>query len=535
MSARRIPSGANVLRTIQFALSTGVALASLWGLLGGCREQTTAPIDRNLAPETFLTSAPGDSQTSFYRVSVHWVGIDPDGVVVRYEVAVTDSVPREQDIQWHRTTRSDSLITFRVEETREVLGHRFYVRSIDNEGKSDPSPAWAFFGARDNLPPEVEFKEAIAFEPNSGETRILTSQDVVTPTDTIPTGWGVRFSWKGRDGDVAVLPDGTVEQVGRIDRYYHRLTPTESGYLPPDGSIADTAQQYEPEFFLRNPGGSAYAMQVRAVDDAGLSGSGSITRSFVWNRDPESRFERCLKPGATDSTACFESGGVTYYSRDTLALGTVIDPLPSLAAYATGYDPDPVDANHSVRGLEWRYGAGAFYTSWASLAPGSPIELSGMATGDYVLMVRSEDRLLRLEGTPDSLRFSVNLKPRFVLENPDLGFSQTPRPGDTFRQSQLTNGMVCRFLVVDPDGDQGQRIRYGLRWETPDERELLFSRQLDLAPDTVYEILDAAPRNGFSVGTYILTVQASDNSQAGGEVRGSRSKERAVSFQVIAD
>jgi hypothetical protein len=81
MSARRNPSGIMVLRTIQFALSTGVALASLWGLLGGCREQTTAPIDRNLAPETFLTAAPGDSQTSFYRVAVHWAGLDQDGVV----------------------------------------------------------------------------------------------------------------------------------------------------------------------------------------------------------------------------------------------------------------------------------------------------------------------------------------------------------------------------------------------------------------------------------------------------------------------
>jgi len=140
MSARRLPTGVTVLRTFQFALSTGVALASLWGLLGGCREQTTAPIDRNLAPETFLSSAPGDSQTSFYRVAVHWAGIDRDGVVVRYEVAVTDSLPREQDIVWRRTTRSDSLVTFTVEETREVLGHRFYVRAYDNEGKVDPTP-----------------------------------------------------------------------------------------------------------------------------------------------------------------------------------------------------------------------------------------------------------------------------------------------------------------------------------------------------------------------------------------------------------
>lgn len=534
MSARRNPTGVTVLRTFQFALSTGVALASLWGLLGGCREQTTAPIDRNLAPETFLSQAPGDSQTSFYRVSVHWVGVDHDGVIARYEVAVTDSLPRDQDIVWRRTTRSDSLITFSVEETREVLGHRFYVRAVDNEGKTDPTPAWAFFGARDNVPPFVLFRQAIAYEPISGETRALTSTDLSNPTDTIPTGWGVKFEWTGGDDDQAIDASGQVVQVGRVDRFYHRLLPTESGYLPPEGSLVDTARTYAPDFFLRNPGGSAYAMQVKAVDDGGLTGSGTATRSFVWNRDPQSRFTRCLPPGGTDSLRCFESGGVTYYDRDTLALGMVIDPLPSVHATATGYDPDPVGSDHSVRSIEWRYTSGAYYTSWSSLTPESPIDLAGMATGDYILMVRSEDRLLRLEGTPDSMRFSVNLKPRFILQDDQIPFLQTPMPGVTYRLSELTNGLTCRFLVSDPDGDPGQLIRYGIRWETPLEKELLFGRLIEKNTNIPYELLDAMPRSGFVVGSYVLTVRAEDNAQTGGEARGSRANERAIRFQVVA-
>ncbi len=344
----------------------------------------------------------------------------------------------------------------------------------------------------------------------------------------------MRFSWTGGDEDVAITPDGRIEQVGRVDRYFHRLTPTETGFLPPNGSIADTAGQYAPEFFLRNPGGSAYAMQVRAVDDGGLSGSGIVTRSFVWNRDPVSRFQRCLRPGRDDSVACFESAGVTFYNRDTLALGSLVEPLPDVMVRASAYDPDPVDGDHSVRSIEWRYGSGAVYTSWAALEPGAPIELAGMSTGDYTLMVRSEDRLLRLEGTPDSLRFSVNLKPRFVLENEAIPFSQTPRPGDVFTLSQLAGGMTCRFLVQDPDGDAGQRVRYGIRWETPDERELLFGQEQILAPDIVYEVLNASPRGGFVVGDYVLTVRAEDNAQAGGDARGSRSNERVVRFRVIA-
>jgi len=107
-------------------------------------------------------------------------------------------------------------------------------------------------------------------------------------------------------------------------------------------------------------------------------------------------------------------------------------------------------------------------------------------------------------------------------------------PGDTYRLSEVANGLVCRFLVSDPDGDLSQQIRYGIRWETPNEKELLFTRQLTRGTNVVYELLDALPRNGFVVGSYILTVQAEDNAQTGGDARGSRANERVIRFQVVA-
>lgn len=205
MSARRVPTGVSVLRNAQLGFVVVVALASLWGLLGGCREQSTAPVDKNIPPETFLTSAPGDSQTTFYWVSMRWSGSDRDGVIAAYDVAVAESLPEIETLEWRRTGRSDSLITFPVERTREVLGHRFYVRAVDNEGKTDATPAWVFFGARDNVAPVITFDVAEAYGPGN-EVIDLTSTNPDQPTDTIPTGWGVRFRWRGSDGDVAIAP-----------------------------------------------------------------------------------------------------------------------------------------------------------------------------------------------------------------------------------------------------------------------------------------------------------------------------------------
>lgn len=512
----------------------GVALAALWGLVGGCRDQTTVPVDRNRAPETFLTKAPGDSQTTFYRIRLHWNGSDPDGEVRLFDVAVTESLPQDEaSILWRRTQRHDSLITFAVEETREVLGHRFYVRAVDNEGRVDETPAWVFFGARDNLPPEVELLRAVAFGPQ-GESRTLTSESADFPTDTIPTGWGVSFAWTGRDGDVAIEPDGRVIQVGEVSRFFYRLLPVESEYL--GGSVTDTSQTYLPGFFNRFPQGSVYAFNVRAVDDGGLSGTGRVTRSFVWNRDPVSRIQRALRPGTSDSVASFFSGDSLYVSGDTLPLPVAGGPLPSVRYRATAYDPDPIDGDHSVASMESRSVTGAIFNSWMPLPVGTEVELATLPTGDYVAMVRSVDRLDRVEGTPDSVLLYVNFAPRFVTRRDDLNFVQHPLPGDVFTMADVTqNGLTCNFLVGNQDATTGEQIRYGARFESDFDRELRSqaATQQTLPMNIVYQVI-ASPVAGWRPGAYRLIILAEDNRQSGGEsARGIRSKERIVPFTVV--
>jgi hypothetical protein len=407
------------------------------------------------------------------------------------------------------------------------------VRSIDNEGKVDPSPAWVFFGARNNLPPEVDVYRALAFGPH-GERKNLTSQDPDFPTDTIPTGWGVSFAWTGSDGDVAIEPDGSVVQVGQIARFYYRLLPVESEFL--GGSILDTARTYEPSFFDRFPKGSVYAFNVGAVDDGGLSGSGRETRTFVWNRDPVSRIQRAVRPGTSDSVASFVADDSLYFSGDTIPLPRQGGALPTVRIRAKAYDPDPVNGDATVASMESRLITGAIFNSWLSLPIGTEVEYSSNKTGDYVAMVRSTDRLERVEGTPDSVLYYVNFAPRFITRLDSLGFEQHPMPGDVFTMTDLvTNNLACRFWVNNPDAATGEQIRYGVRFESDFDREL--RSQVDsqqTLPSTIVYQYAARPISGWRPGAFKLIVLAEDNRQSGGEsARGIRFTERVVPFTVV--
>ena len=65
--------------------------ASAFVLLSSCRREAPDNIDRNKAPETYITKAPAESTTTYYRVRFYWGGLDVDGQIAYYEIAVTDS------------------------------------------------------------------------------------------------------------------------------------------------------------------------------------------------------------------------------------------------------------------------------------------------------------------------------------------------------------------------------------------------------------------------------------------------------------
>lgn len=442
-------------RILSASLLSAVAGIVLIGTFGpGCRDENEIPVDRNLAPETFLTGAPGDSQTTFYAVQLYWSGVDQDGVVAGYEYAVTESLPDLENIEYTFTTRTDSLFRFQVEPTREVLGHRFYVRAVDNDGKRDPVPAWTFFGSRNTCPPEVEFTQAIGFSPDFSETIRITSTGSRDReiTDTIPAGWGVCFEWEGSDCDAIIEPDGTVRQVGSIQRYFRNLSPRE--FSESGGSINDTSWCYS----AAELSSGAYYFRVRAVDDAGYSGAEAALRSFVWNRDPITRFERIFDPESGDSVevvyADTTAGNVDFVpvrSGDTL-------PLPRTGVFFTsrlsGFDPDDPTGEGTVVRFEARVNeVTPRYTVLDLANPVFPLSSTRLAASQqYTIQGRSTDRLGRA-GAPSTIVLHINRPPRWVTRGTHFNreFEQFPREGSVIEVDAGADSIDVLFLAIDPD------------------------------------------------------------------------------------
>jgi hypothetical protein len=93
-------------------------------------------------------------------VRVNWSGTDPDGFVEAYEIRFYDARDTIGDeVGWARTTRRDSLVLLPIPPGSPTANVAFEVRSIDNEGAVDPTPARTIFPVR-NTPPELRFIRA---------------------------------------------------------------------------------------------------------------------------------------------------------------------------------------------------------------------------------------------------------------------------------------------------------------------------------------------------------------------------------------
>lgn len=84
-------------------------------------------------------------------VSLSWLGTDPDGYVVGYELSLDKQ-------NWNFTTRQDSIFKFSIDPGSDTTDITLFVRAIDNEGLIDPSPDKIRIPLK-NTPPEVDFDE----------------------------------------------------------------------------------------------------------------------------------------------------------------------------------------------------------------------------------------------------------------------------------------------------------------------------------------------------------------------------------------
>jgi hypothetical protein len=516
-------------------------------LAPSCRDQTSAPIDRNQPPETILVGVPGDSSTTFYRVRVYWNGIDPDGEVVAYEWAITDSLPGP-DIVYHRTARTDTVLVFPVEENREILGHRLYVRAIDNEGKVDPTPAFTFFAVRNNCAPVAWFTRSQMVS-SEGDIRPITSTDLRAPTDTVPAGWSVEFAWTGSDCDKEITPEGDTTQVGQVVSYTYHLTPFELSYV--GGEASDTMAAYAADRLTN----STYVMYVRARDDAGLSGLDPVLRTFVWNKDPVTYFYNPdAAPGSPDTSGVIfisTTGQDGEYSPhaagDTLPLtiGGV-----TVRAYVRAYDPDPPFQIVAYNARLVRDSGFWIDITERRLYDWSNDPLRPHYTGNYYMMARAQDKWGRWDGTPDTLTFYVNFGPRWVGQwqtNDQVNYRQRPMPGGEYRAPNADTLRVY-FAATDPDGSdvsgyRGVELQYRFdKFPLPgggSGSESFFYRMPKLGvksgdkyywdqPDTLWS-------NGrFIPGDYTMTVQVKE-AYSTDELRqryGTRINEKTINFKL---
>ena len=105
--------------------------------------------DTVIAPESINLT--GDDRLNSV-VFLSWFGTDVDGYVSRYEISLDNKT-------WVSTTQNDSLFSFTLNPGSDTTDIHFYVRSVDNEGLIDPTPAYLKVPLK-NTPPVVSFSES---------------------------------------------------------------------------------------------------------------------------------------------------------------------------------------------------------------------------------------------------------------------------------------------------------------------------------------------------------------------------------------
>lgn len=128
------------------------ALFFLIMLFAACSKSYKGDVLPNQAPETSMSA---DTILRFEDnrfksvVEVEWSGDDPDGFIKGFEVSLDGN-------SWTFTTKQDSSFTLVLPNNSDTADFIFYVRSVDNEGLVDPTPASLSYPVK-NSAPEVQF------------------------------------------------------------------------------------------------------------------------------------------------------------------------------------------------------------------------------------------------------------------------------------------------------------------------------------------------------------------------------------------
>jgi hypothetical protein len=225
-----------------------LVLALVLAVAAGCGVKgTMAP---NAAPET-VVFVEGPVDTVNHVVHLRWFGSDVDGQVVRYEYKFIYQAGQEpsgyDSSAWFSTVRKDSI--FAVYTPNGYSMPTFVIRSIDDEGIADPTPARQTF----------QFK-------NDPPTVTLVGNPIL-PSTTLPVA---TINWTSND------PDGDI----RLAHYLVWLDANEA-----NATVVPSVTTFTlpPAMFSDGAGGylaGSHTVNIRAVDDGGAV---SAPASFTWN------------------------------------------------------------------------------------------------------------------------------------------------------------------------------------------------------------------------------------------------------------
>ncbi len=134
------------------ALAASAALAACDAGFSGDASDNRTPETELSVRASDLTETLGDRRL-ISTVEVAWSGTDPDGIVVAYDVrSYQEDVVLSPEDGWARTTRRDSTIRLEIPQGASTADVVVEVRSVDDAGDVDPSPARTVFPIRNSNP-----------------------------------------------------------------------------------------------------------------------------------------------------------------------------------------------------------------------------------------------------------------------------------------------------------------------------------------------------------------------------------------------
>lgn len=294
----------------------------------GCDKGIEGKLKENLLPETYLTAdtiVRSGEDRFVSQIDISWSGTDADGAVVGFEYSVDGKT-------WGFTKRQDSSFLIELPEGADTFDVQFSVRSVDNRGGVDPTPARLTYPVK-NSAPEVSF----VYQTGSGGSPSRN------PIKTFPV---LKLEWEATDRDGPSNIDYLELVINDTAAKAYRISPDFStAVLEATNPEAETSnckvllgsalalQSEEMEGMVLNDTNIIY---IRAVDKVGVSSYFSPTRKVFLKRKVSDVLLVNAYGTALDARERFylknlEAVGVT--DLDTLRVNEEVDlNLTSLAA-----------------------------------------------------------------------------------------------------------------------------------------------------------------------------------------------------------